>query len=623
MRQVPFLNKLLYPYDLMHGYCLPMGKNDQTTYTSPKQWVFLFIIACLCTLWCQIGWAKDAIVYKINGLPENVKENATKRLTQAEKNYPQPLTQDAVDKLYKEAPKEIKAASEPYGYFQSTIISQSLTQLGEQQWQFSFQVDPKSVTNISALDIQLTGDGAKSAAFQRTLKELPLKIGQPLLTQDYNKAKELLTDLAAEKGYLDAHFTEHRIVIDLTKNYAKIILHFDTGKQYYFGNITFEQTLFCDNFLHRFLQFKPGDTYDSQSLMQLQQDLMSTVYFSNVSVLPQEHAKNDLQVPVDIYLTPSKSKQYDFGLGYGTDTGARATTGVHLRHLTDTGHYFNGFIQASQISTNLQARYVIPGKNPITDQYFLGASIEHQDINRNKGDTQKFTLGKIDRLSSWQRTLTLNYQWDQYSIRDEPYEQTRLLLPTINLLKTRTDNVLFPRNGYRINVNARGAAKTLASTSSFVQLELDTRFVYSPSSESRILLRGDLGYTIANDIEKVPLSLQFFAGGAQSIRGYRYEALGPGRYLIVGSVEYQHLIKDNWFGAIFIDAGNAVNSLSNPESKIIGKPRSIDMSELLKYSIGIGVVWVSPVGPIEITLAKPITDSSKSVRLQFTMGANL
>ena len=149
--------------------------------------------------------------------------------------------------------------------------------------------------------------------------------------------------------------------------------------------------------------------------------------------------------------------------------------------------------------------------------------------------------------------------------------------------------------------------------------------VFSPWNKGRWLLHGNLGVTGTGRIERVPLSLQFFAGGAQSVRGYDYQELGPGRYLIVASVEYQHQVKGNWWGAGFIDSGNAINSFSNQKNSFLGKraPTSISLAQVLKTSAGLGVMYVSPVGPIEVTIAKPITDSNKSAKIQFTMGANL
>lgn len=107
-----------------------------------------------------------------------------------------------------------------------------------------------------------------------------------------------------------------------------------------------------------------------------------------------------------------------------------------------------------------------------------------------------------------------------------------------------------------------------------------------------------------------------FAGGDQSVRGYDYRTLSPtdetgdrigGRFLLAGSVEYQYEFIPKWRAATFIDHGNAVNSWTDP----------------MKTSAGIGIRWVSPVGPIRLDLAKSISDQDEGFRIHFSMGAEL
>ena len=192
------------------------------------------------------------------------------------------------------------------------------------------------------------------------------------------------------------------------------------------------------------------------------------------------------------------------------------------------------------------------------------------------------------------------------------------------LQRTHADNMIFPRHGYSISFSTLGALKALASSSSFIQGTVDTQWVFSPFKPSRIIMRANLGMTATEDINMVPLSLQLFAGGAQSIRGYDYQELGPGKYLMVGSIEYQHKIKGQWWGAIFFDTGNAVNSFHDLKQNFVGaSPPSGNQSQLLKTSAGVGIVYVSPVGAIEATIAKPLNDDSKTFKLQIVMGANL
>jgi translocation and assembly module TamA len=114
----------------------------------------------------------------------------------------------------------------------------------------------------------------------------------------------------------------------------------------------------------------------------------------------------------------------------------------------------------------------------------------------------------------------------------------------------------------------------------------------------------------------LPPSQRFFAGGDRSVRGYRYERLGPtdasgavtgGRYLVTASVELDYLFFRNYGAAVFFDAGNAAN---HPWPD-------------LKRSVGIGMRWLSPVGMLRIDIAHPLDDPDTDYRLHLSIGTDL
>lgn len=573
--------------------------------------------------YCNLLLAATALEYRINGINDPLKKNAIAWLQIEQKQLGEPLTPEKLQILMQKGPTDIKGALAPYGYFEPTVTSRLIT-LENGTKVAEYTVNPGTPVKISKVEVSITGPGANLKPFQHYLKKFPIKSGQILNTEDYSAQKKQLNNIATDAGFLDGKFITSQIKVDLKTHQADVILEFNTGPQYYFGQVHFSTNPMDDAFLRRYLNFQPGEKYSPDALMQLQQNLSSTKYFQSVSVEPKQQNATNQQVPIDVNLTPGKYSQYNFGLGYGTDTGARATVGWDLNRITPTGQYFTSFLQVSQVQSSLAAQYNIPGKDPLTENYFISASIFQQTPNSSTGHTQKVSVGKTDLWWGWQTTYSLSQQFDQYDLREGPTEYTHLLLPSITFSKTKADNPVFPRNGYNVSLNMRGAAQALLSSSNFLQTELTGKYIFSPTKRSRIVTRGNLGVTATDDIEMVPLSLQFFAGGADSVRGYDYQELGPGKYLVVGSLEYQYEVKQNWFAAVFTDTGNAVNSFSNPEDNVVGKNEpSIDLSDTLKYSVGIGAVWASPVGPMELTLAKPMSDPDKSPMIQFTMGANL
>lgn len=94
----------------------------------------------------------------------------------------------------------------------------------------------------------------------------------------------------------------------------------------------------------------------------------------------------------------------------------------------------------------------------------------------------------------------------------------------------------------------------------------------------------------------------FFAGGDRSIRGYDYKSLSPrdasgdlrgAKRLLTASLEYQFNVTGSWWGAAFVDTGEAVDRLDSTH---------------FKTGAGLGIRWQSPVGPVKLDIARPIGD---------------
>ncbi len=144
------------------------------------------------------------------------------------------------------------------------------------------------------------------------------------------------------------------------------------------------------------------------------------------------------------------------------------------------------------------------------------------------------------------------------------------------------------------------------------------RFIYSlgENDDHQFVGRSDLSYIFTDDFDKVPYNLRFFAGGDQTIRGFDYKSLSPEEYgykvggqgLAVGSLEYNYQFKDGWRAALFSDFGNAYDEKFKNDTA---------------YSVGVGIRWKSPIGPIRLDVASGISDDNHPIRLHFFIGSQL
>lgn len=563
-----------------------------------------FLMLMVTSVCCSA--AETTLNTQITGIDGAVLKNVTDRLLVIQESYGKNLNERQIHAFLNSAPPNIQKALQPFGYFKANITAH-LSHQGP-QWTAYFKIIPGPLLYITQFDLQLSGPGKYNPELQKLVHHFPIAVGQPFRAEAYDKAKEMLFQTANNQGYLKSVLDTKIIRIDLKTYTAAIILHMNTGPCYYFGPITFKQDAFSESFLRRFLSFHEGDPFSSQKLLLFQENLNNSRYFKQIDVTPELNQADHFQIPTNVALTANKAQEYNIAAGYGTFTGPRLTLGTNFRHLTKTGHHLNVQLKLSPVLSGLAAQYIIPGENPLTDQYALGANIQRFLPKNGYSTSETLSASYTKTINDWKNTLTLSYLREHYSISTDPSSHnSRLLIPSLSISRVKADNLINPRFGNKIDFVVRGASADIISNTNFVQSEIKGVYIYSPTQLSRMILRGDLGYTVVNDLTMLPLSLQFFAGGLNSVRGFPTTYFGPGRYLKVGSIELQHRIIDKWNAAVFYDVGTASNHFNTS----VGK------------GVGVGIIYDSLIGPIKLYRGVGHSQNKTTRTYEFSIGTDL
>lgn len=552
----------------------------------------------------------------VTGVDDTLRENIRATLSILVYSQRDSLTEASIRRLHGRAPDEIRQALKPYGYYHPQIDSD--LQRSGADWQATYRVQPGPAVHIAAVNIQITGPGADNKAFADMQQPDTLRTGNQLLHTAYEDFKTRLQATAAHRGFLDGVFTTHRLEVNPNSNTARITLTFDTGPQYFFGPVSFDQQIMENRLLRRYVHFKPGDPYNTQKLLDLQYALIDSEYYSLVDVEPQRDKTVDQRVPIVVHMQPRKKYKYTFGLGYGTDTGPRVSIGWNNRRVNRIGHHASMKLQVSKVQKSFDARYYVPLSDPATEQIVYSFGASNSDLGDTYSEKQYIGIGRTTLEGSWQQTAYLNFERERNEIGSD-VGFTRLLLPGVTWSRTVADTTIVPRHGWRVQFDVRGTNVKFSSTSSFLQGHLQYKWIKGIGEQNRILTRFDIGYTNVSATTELPLSQRFFAGGDQSVRGFAYQSLGPtdadgnvigGRDLLTGSVELEHMFSGDWHNwgvAVFTDAGNAMN----------------DFSHSLEQSAGVGMRWKTPVGMLRVDVAKPLTEPDLGWRLHISLGPDL
>ncbi|WP_209320148.1 autotransporter assembly complex protein TamA [Stutzerimonas chloritidismutans] len=474
--------------------------------------------------------------------------------------------------------------------------------------------EPVKLRNVT---VRLDGPAAEFSGFR--VAERTLRQGDVLNHGRYEEVKQQFLNQASRFGYFDGRFTQQRLAVDPRENVADVELVFDSGPRYRLGDVRFEgDSPFDDDLLARMVPFETDTPYDSELIAELSQALQSSGYFEGVRVDANPSGANQQRIPVSVALTTRKPRTFGFGLGYSTDVGPRVRLDWTRHWVKPQGHSYGAEAELSAPRQNVGFWYDIPLDPPLTDKLRFVGGYQYEEIAGTDSLSRLLKVGPewhSQLPSGWLRVLSLKWQHEEYRLGDDSGTST-LLMPGVAYSYLRSDNRIDPSRGYRLQFEVAAAKAGVLSDADLVHANVQLRGLTTLAQRHRFLGRVQLGGNWTDEYVNVPPSLRYFAGGDQSVRGYDYQSLSPtnsdgdkigGRYQFAVSAEYQYSIAEKWRVATFVDQGNAFNSLEIPT---------------LKSAVGVGVRWVSPVGPIRVDVAHPL-DGDGGVRLHFSMGPEL
>jgi translocation and assembly module TamA len=576
----------------------------------PAAW---FLLAALMSM---VRPAQADIRIEVEGVDADLRRNVLTLLSLERYKDRDRIEPDAVQRLYNRIDDEVRAALRPFGYYEPKINSSIVGPDKDRHWRVRINIDAGVPVLLDGVSVKVEGPGATDEVFTRVTASPPLHSGERLSHAGYEQFKGSLARAAATYGYLDARMVRSELQVDLSTHKANIYLQLDTGQRYYFGHTTIEQTAVRESAVRRFLRYREGEPYNALQLLRTQFALDDSLYYSTVEVQAGERDVEHHTVPINIRATNARMG-YSFGIGYGTDTGARGTLGWSVPRVNSYGHRFRVQMELSQIEQLFDARYDIPFGDPALEKLSLDLlGQQAQYGNDVTGSAISVGPSLTQTLGSWQRILTTSFA---HTITTDPIEGRRvdnMVIPSIvfaSVPEGYLGEALFSRALY---AQLLGSDTELGARENFLRLDLQSERVVNLSERYHLLLRSELGATAIHAVEDLPAEYRFFAGGDRSVRGFAYDDLSPvtlaypprtlvngqlvqppaqpvkdgGRDLLSATVELERDLPRNFGVALFVDGGNAINHFNDQ----------------LAYSVGVGFRLRLPVVTVGIDVAQSL-----------------
>ncbi|MDD5393393.1 MAG: autotransporter assembly complex protein TamA [Thiothrix sp.] len=522
---------------------------------------------------------------------------------------------DRVARFIESSGEKLQEAAQAMGYYDAQF-NVTPTRQGN-CLALNVAVQPGEPVKVTQVQVQVTGEGKNLDEFRELAATPPYQPGEPLVQQKYKDFKSSLNRAANNLGFFDAGYITRKIQVDPDTRQAQIKLHFDTGKRYRVGKVDVAQDVLDTEHLNRYLRLKEGDTYDVANVLKQQRVLEGSGYYSDVQVHSNHKQATDGVVPVEIEARRGKRYSYMGQLGYGTDTGFRAETDMNIHWVNSKGHQVNAKGKVAQKEQLAEVIYKVPLWHPENEYSRLSVAYKKSE---NNGIKSKFSKVGVDYNrrsdSDWQQTVFINYLDETNQVTGAPEIRAQFTLLGARVTKSKSDDMLFPSKGWSLSAEVQGARKSVLSDENVIQGKVQGKYLQTFDNHGKLILQGAAGTALTNNLNGIPKSLRFFAGGPDSVRGYDVESLGEknaagavigGKHLLTTSVEYEHPLVDKWSAAAFVDAGNAFDSTAKLTMKV---------------GSGVGVRWKSPLGPVRADIAVP-KDNARDVHFYFSLGPDL
>ena len=466
-------------------------------------------------------------------------------------------------------------------------------------------------------------------------------LGQPYNAETVAETNKAFTDYFGKFGFAFAR-VDARPEIDRLTNRVNFVLIAEPSRRAYVRRINVAgNNRTRDEVVRREFRQLESAWYDGDRI-KLSRDRVDRLgFFTEVNIDTQEVPATTDQVDLTINVVEKPTGSVSLGAGFSSAEKVTFSFGVRQENVFGSGNYL-----ATEINTSKYNRTIVVST---TDPYFTPNGISrtfdvfHRTTRPYLGDLDAYSLvssGAGMRFGlpfSEIDTVYFGVNLEQTSIRPgnnlpnayveymQQFGSTSNSLPfTIGWARDGRDSALVPTRGilqrFSSDVSVSGDARYLRTSYQIQQ--------YTPLTKKYTLaLNADLGWGQGLSNRPYPLFKNYFVGGLGSVRGFQQSTLGPSNStntLYLGGPK--KIVMNAELMAPFPGAGNdrTLRLFAFTDvGRAFGENEKVNLSEL-RYSYGVGLSWISPMGPLRFSYALPIKRqvTDKIQRLQFQIGTS-
>lgn len=560
--------------------------------------------------------------------------------------------------------ERLKTVLESFGYYQSYVeiridglplddpgVGEELTSRSKDndaEVKITFSIGP--LYHLRKVEI----DGTVPSGAEKSLQ---LESGAPAIAADVLAAGDRLLNALEDQGYAFAKVDTPIAYEDPPNRVLDVQFHVETGGPVKLGEIRIRGLKkMKESVVRKRLLVHTGELYGATKVEAARKDLLALGVFSSVSVRLGTKPDSEGRIPVTFNARERAGHAVSVSGAYSSDLGGSTGVSWTKRNvsgkadsltLSATAINLGGGTSSNGVGYDVNGKYLIPdwkernqslqvavgAIRQFLDAYDQTATTGTVTVNRKitsiltlsaglgleqeRINQHECNVGQCDYDAAFTDPCVLKNQNPDPGTTEPPacnqrFSYTLLSLPITALLNTTGQDspLVDATHGVRVSLGVTptfsfgrpNARFFVTQGTGSLYIDLNDLGLNKNPARSVLALRALAGLAIGASQFSLPPDQRFYAGGSGTIRGYRYQSVGPlfhngnpigGTAINAGTVEFRQRIGMNFGTAVFLDAGNVSQNLS-------------PFNGQLKTGAGVGLRYYTPIGPIRLDVAVPL-----------------
>jgi outer membrane protein insertion porin family len=465
---------------------------------------------------------------------------------------------------------------------------------------------------------------------------IKIKPGDVFARAKVTESTKLIAERLGGEGYA---FANINAVPNLDKEKREVAFTFfvDPGRRVYVRRINVTgNNKTRDEVIRREVRQMEGAWYNSEKIQLSKRRVDRLGYFSEVNLETPAVPGTTDQVDVNVAVVEKPTGALLFGAGYASGEGLVLTGSIKQDNIFGSGRHLALSINTSQLNTTYSLSYTNPYYT--VDGVSQGFDVYYRELDPSANDLAQYrtkTVGgqvrfgvPITELDTIQYGMGLE-QVDITTFPDSPLlykdyvatfgpSNTNFFL-TLGWARETRDSLIYPTKGSFHRASSEVGLP--AADLEYYKLIYQYQRYFPLTSHISFMINSEFGYGDGYDDKPLPFFKNFYAGGPNSVRGFKSFTIGPkdangdprgGPQKVVGNAELLMPMPGLWNDrsvrvSAFVDTGVVDDKIE---------------TDLFRVSVGVAMLWVSPIGPLKLIYGVPIRKQpgDEVQNFQFTIG---